>query len=69
MKLFESCRKQKSGLDRKIDVLTHIVVVFLLSVLLQSLQVILAQWFLFHQKVQHVGGVERLLTYRLSGQV
>ena len=56
-------------MDRKIDVLTHIVVVFLLSVLLQSLQVVLAQWFLFHQKVQHVGGVERLLTYRLSGQV
>ena len=67
MKLFESRCKQKSGQNRKKDVLTHIVVVFLLSVLLQRLQVILAQWFLLHQEVQHIGGVERLLTDRLSG--
>ena len=70
MTLFESCCKQKSRLDRKIQhILTHIVVVFLLPVLLQGLQVILAEGLLFHQEVQHVGGVERLLTDRFCRQV
>ena len=40
--------------------LTHVVIVFLLSVLLQSSQVLLAQRLLLDQEVKHVGG-ERLL--------
>ena len=45
------------------------MIVFLLSVLLQSLQVILAERFLFHQKVEHVGGAEGLVTDSFSSQV
>ena len=45
------------------------MVVFLLPVLLQSLQVVLAKGLFFHQEVEHVGGVERLLTDRFGRQV
>ena len=45
------------------------MVVFLLSVLLHGLQVILAEWFLLHQEVEHVGGVEGLLTEGIRRQV